>query len=283
MTVTSVNELHAGRTANNDGLVRTYTRSFLVKTDSKSDGAYTAGSAAGLPLIGSTHPEDLTAWCRSLSVAPFNGENAPMAWTVTANYSSEWQLAENPLFEPAKITWSFEQFQTVAVQDKDGYAIVNSAGDLFDPPIMKDDSRPIVSVTKNLAVVPTWLLNYQDAVNSGPFTLDGLTISTGCAKMNAISVGAKATQNGYTYRPVTMDIHLQRDTWNFKVLDVGYRKIVNTTEREMITSDGDGTDPPMPVLLNGSGGVVSDPDTTGGVFLTYNVYATADFTVLPLT
>ena len=71
-------------------------------------------------------------------------------WTVTAEYSSEFTLAENPTNDPATITWGSEQFQRVVVVDKEGDAVVNSAGDPFDPPIMADDSRRVVTVTKNL-------------------------------------------------------------------------------------------------------------------------------------
>jgi len=279
MTVISVEET-PNRSARNDGKFRSYTREFLVKTNSRSDGPYTAGSAAGLPLIGSTHPEDFAAWCRSIDVSPAAGGSA-QAWLVTFNYSSEWEMNENPLFEPAKISWSFEQFQRPAIIDLNGYAVLNSAGDPFDPPAMRDNSRPIVSVTKNLATVPTWLLNYQDTVNSLPFTLDGLLIATGKAKMNSISVSQAQSVNGVAFRTVQMDIHLQRDGWVMKLLDAGYR-IKDGTTRITITCDGDGTEPSSPVPLDGSGDVLANPSTSNAVFGSFSVYYTADFNDLPL-
>lgn len=268
-----------GRSAANTKGVRTYTRVSLFRTSSQDDDEYDVGSHPSVPLIGSVHPSDSGAWCTQLTV-----ENTIFwtGWTVTAQYSSENELSENPLFEPATFDWDFEQFERVADVDKNGDAITNSAGDIFtDPPLMRDDSRPICTVTKNLAAVPTAILTYQDAVNSSAFVLDGIAIASGLAKMNRVSVSRKQIRSGYTYRVVTFDIHLQRDGWNLKPLDYGYRA-KSGSDRTAITST-DGTEPKTPVLLNGSGAALSPPTSATAVYLSYDVYYALDFNLLPLT
>ena len=281
MTVTFLGEDPGGRTAENNLGTRTYTRVFKLKTDSKNDGAYTVGSNASLPTIGSTHPDDASAWCRRLRVEntdPFAG------WTVTAEYSSELELTTNPTLQPAEITWDSEQFQKPVLFDNTGDAVCNSAGGLFDPPAMMDDSRRVVTVQKNLSAVPAWILDYQDAVNSDQFTVDGVVIAIGTAKMQRVSVGAEDIRNGTTFRQVTFTMHLQRDGWTVDILDAGFRKIdpSDSTKRVAISLD-DGTEPSTPALLDGSGGVLSNPSPSTAVFKTFNAYKTRTFSSLPLS
>jgi hypothetical protein len=281
MTITYKGEIPAGRQGRNSLGIRTYQRQFRLVTDSRSDGPYAIGSNASLPSIGSVHPEDSSAWCRELTVdndEPYTG------WIVTANYSSERELSETPTSDPAFITWDSEQFQKPAIQDKDGDAVVNSAGDFFDPPAMMDDSRRVVTVQKNLTTVPAWILDYQDAVNSDSFSVDGVTIAIGTAKMQRVSVGAEDIRNGTTFRQVTFTMHLQRDGWDMQILDAGFRRIDpgDSTKRIAISLD-DGTEPTTPALLNGSGGLLSNPTPANAVFKTFSVYKTRTFSSLPLS
>lgn len=280
MTVIYRSEAYNGRTAQNDLGIRTYTRAFWLETTVVTEGAFAVGSNASLPIIGSVHPEDSGAWCRSLNV---DNTNPWKVWRVTANYSSEFELNTNPLSDPAIINWDSEQFQKPAVYDYSGNAICNSAGDLFDPPVMVDDSRRTVTIVKNLAAVPSWILSYQDAVNSDVFSIDGFSIAIGKAKMQRVSVSAKEKRNSTSFYPVTFTIHLQNDGWKLQPLDCGFRKKGTvTTERNGITSD-DGTGPVVPVFLNGSGGVLANPSLTNAVFLNYTYYRTQAFSSLPLT
>lgn len=280
MTVIYKGEAYDGRTAQNDLGIRTYTRAFWLETTVVTEGAFAVGSNASLPIIGSVHPEDSTAWCRSLSV---DNTNPWKVWRVTANYSSEFELNTNPTSDPAIINWDTEQFQKPAVFDYSGNAICNSAGDLFDPPVMVDDSRRTVTITKNLATVPSWILSYQDAVNSDAFSIDGFSIAVGKAKMQRVAVAAKERRNGTSFYPVTFTIHLQKSGWRIEPLDCGFRKKgTTTTQRENITND-DGTAPPAPVFLNGSGGILANPSLTNAVFLNFTYYETKVFSSLPLS
>lgn len=281
MAITYKGEIPAGRQGRNSLGIRTYQRQFRLVTDSRSDGPYAIGSHASLPRIGSVHPEDASAWCRELTV---DNDEPYVGWTVTANYSSERELSETPTSDPAVITWDSEQFQKPLIQDKDGDAVVNSAGDFFDPPAMMDDSRRVVTVQKNLTAVPAWILDYQDAVNSDSFSVDGVTIAIGTAKMQRVSVGAEDIRNGIAFRQVTFTMHLQRDGWDMQILDAGFRRIDpgDSTKRIAISLD-DGTEPATPALLDGSGGLLSNPTPANAVFKTFSVYKTRTFSSLPLS
>ena len=279
MAVEYIGESPSGRSAQNTKGARTYVRKFLLRTTTQADGPYAVGSNASLPIIGNAHPEDANAFCVSLQVE----NTAPWAgWTVTANYSDERTIDDTPTDDAASISWGSEQFQKPAVFDLSGNLIVNSAGDPFDPPAMMDDSRRVVTVEKNLAVVPTWILDYQDAVNSDAFTVDGVSIGIGKAKMQNVTVSPRQRRNGTIFRTVTFTIHLQRDGWLLDILDAGFREKVSGGRRN-IKNNGDGESPTAPVPLDGNGLPIDDPTPTNCVFLQFAVYKTRAFSSLPLT
>ena len=280
MAVTYVGELSEGRRAQNDRGVRTYTRVFRLTTSSQSDNAFTVGSNGSLPVIGNTFPSDGNAYCTNLDVQCIRGWRI---WDVTATYSTERVLNTVPTSDPTYITWDTEQFQKPATQDKDGKGVVNSAGDPFIPAEQMDDSRRIVTVQKNLTAVPSWILDYQDSVNNASFTVDGVTVATGKAKVQRVSVGPVELRNGAAFRQVTFVIALRRDGWSYSILDQGFNEKdpADATKRKPIYINGQL--PSSPVLLDGTGKAKTDPKTANAVYLTYNVYKTADFSQLPLT
>jgi hypothetical protein len=154
---------------------------------------------------------------------------------------------------------------------------------------MMDDSRRVVTVTKNLSVVPAWILTYQDAVNNDSFSLDGITIGIGLAKMQRVSVSPVERRNGITFRVVTFQIHLQKNGWHLEPLDAGFREIASgsgtggNTGLVNILNPGDDEQPSAPVPLDGNGVSLADPSYTNNVFLDFEVYETLAFSSLPLT
>lgn len=280
MTVYFLGEDASGRSATNAKGVRTYERRFKLETDSEADSEHTVGSHASLPVIGNTHPSNANAFVVSIRV---ENNNPWKGWMATVTYSDERQLSDNPTSDAAEINWGSEQFQKVAVTDRDGNLIVNSAGDLFDPPAMIDDSRRVVTVSKNLATVPSWILDYQDAINSDAFTIDGISIAVGKAKMQAVTVGPKQRRNSTVFRTVNFTIHLQRDGWTLDILDAGYNRkdALDATKRQPITINGQLPSAPYP--LNGAGVPLENPSPVNCVFRSFNVYKTRTFSTLPLT
>ena len=276
MTITYLGEDPAGRTANNTTGVRSYTRVFKFKTTDKNDTAWDIGSHASSPRIGDVFYD---AWCQSITVtntSPFAG------WTVTAEYSSERELVTDPTNDPAVITINTEQFQKVAETDINGDSVCNSAGDPFDPPYMMDDSRRVISVSKNMSGHPSWVLSYADVVNSDTFVVKGVTYAVGVGKVQRVSIGEQQTRNGVPFVVVTLEIHCQRDGWILRPLDAGFREksgagminILNTIDFER---------PSAPVPLNGSGLVLAQPTSATAVYGAYTIYTTAAFSALPLT
>ena len=164
MTITYLGEDPSEEDLQNSMGIRTYTRGFKLETSDITERGYAVGSHPSLPKIGSVHPHDPSAWCRNIRVKnhePWKG------WKAWADYSSEFEMAENPLLEPARVRGDSELFREVVWQDINGDAILNSAGDFFsDPAPEKDRHNRYFVVTKNVASVPSWLIDSEDAVNS---------------------------------------------------------------------------------------------------------------------
>ena len=285
MTITYLGEDPAGRTANNTKGVRSYTRVFKFKTTDKNDTAWDIGSHASSPRIGDVFYD---AWCQSITVtntSPFAG------WTVTAEYSSERELATDPTNDPAVIVVNTEQFQKVAETNISGDSVCNSAGDPFDPPYMMDDSRRVISISKNMSGHPSWILSYADVVNSDSFVVKGVTYAVGVGKVQRVSIGETQTRNGVPFVVVTLEIHCQRDGWILRPLDAGFRQLAwdGLTRINIYnpasSGDTNGGEERVtaPVPLNGAGQALANPTSATAVYGAYTIYTTAVFSALPLT
>ena len=275
MTVHFLEEDAGARTATNSRGVRTYTRAFRFETDSQTDDAWEVGSHPDSPRIGQAFRD---AWCISVTPActdPWKG------WTVTAEYSSAIEMNEDPTQDAMQIRVYTEQFQKPAVFDKDGNKIVNSAGDPFDPPLMMDDSRRVISLVRNVAAYPSWVLTYQDAVNSDTFTVRGITYAVGVGKVQSVSISDAQVRNGYPFYTLEVLIHLQKNGWILQPLDVGFRELDYAgTSLINILNPGDNERPSAPVPLDGAGRALDNPSTTNNVLLSFPVYNTQPFSVL---
>lgn len=280
MSVTWVREIWNGREGGADEQgINAHTRIFRAKTDNKWDDETIVLTATGVPGIGDQHPNDVTSYCRS--VRGRNESASPFFWTITSVYSSERERGVDPTADPVQISWSTEQFQRVADKDRNGEGIVNSAGDPFDPPPMRDDSRRSVQIVSNETFVPTWILSYQDAVNNADIVIDGVTVAAGKAKCQQVSVSPEKFRNDISYRTVTLTLHCVNDNWDLKLLDQGFRERDDDDKLKQIKNESDNLEPTAPVLLDGNGKAQTDPTTSSAVYLDFEVYPELDFSALP--
>jgi hypothetical protein len=275
MAVTSVEWIWDGRGGSDDGKVRTRTRVARVFTDDPLDDSPIVEAAVGV-VQGDPHPNDFAAKARSIQSR--QGETR-LVWLVTVEYSSEKDIQPNPLNDPVRFNWTGEGFQRPLEKDRNGEAVLNSAGDPFDPAIMRDDNRPVVHAVANVAVVPVAALNYRDVVNSDAFTIQGISIAAGKAKIRWIDVSDLQERNGVEYYTLSCSVHLNKDGWNFKPLDQGYREKDGTDRKPILDAFGKAVT--QPVLLDGSGAKLADPKPSNAVFLDFEGYEELAFGALP--
>ncbi len=280
MAIISVKEIWDGR--GGDGDVRSgrrHARVFRVKTNSNFDSDVDA-TFSGTPIFGDRHPDDDAAFCQNVradSVA-----FSPRVWIVTCSYSTEQELVSDPLSDPTRFIWGTEQFQRPYFKDRNGNAILNSAGDPFFPPIMGDDSRTSVTMTKNVSAVPAWFLLTRDKLNSAAVSINGISVGKERAKIQKVSAGDQQFRGNIAYFTIGVTMHVQDESWQKSIQDAGFRKLDpdDSTERVKI-KDNNGEDVSTPALLNGSGAVLSDPSPSNAKFKDFDIYGTFDFTELP--
>lgn len=291
MTVTYIGETGRGRSAENNEGVKTYTRVFILKTSSQSDGPAAVGSHGSLPVIGNTHPEDGNAYCSSIRVDntwPWRG------WTVTCSYTNQRILhPTDPTQDEIMISFTSEIYQEVVLVDINGEAILNSAGDFFVEAPMRDAARLIASIKVNLTSVPAWVLSYQNAINNASISIGGLTVGQYKAKMQNIQVSERKYRGSTAYYELSFDVHINKDGWLFEPVDNGLRYLATVPNESTSDSDdtmvalknivneGDKQEITVPALLNGAGGILADPSPSNAEYLTYHIYPELDFTTLP--
>lgn len=280
MTITRVNEIWQGRNGSDSaGGERTYSRVFRVLTDSNFDTVVEA-TANGTPVFGDLFPSDNEAFCQKVSGT--QEAFSPRVWIITCSYSNKRVLLVNPLNDPTVFTWGTQQFQRPYFKDRDGFAILNSAGDPFDPPVEGDDSRTSVTMVRNVATVPVWFLKARDRLNSTTYTIDGITINSERAKIQKVSAGKQEKRNGVSFRTISTTMYVQDDSWQKSILDAGFRltsPILGGARVHIL--NGDGTQVTSPVPLDGTGDKIEEPTPANAVFLDFDIYNTFDFNTLP--
>ena len=127
------------------------------------------------------------------------------------------------------------QYQRPLLVDVNGVAVVNSAGDPFDPPIEVDDCRPELSITRVVLDSSTVVLPfsqvgfrataYENTINNADVTIDNTTYGTGKLKIAQYSAD-RLVVGGVTYWRETIKIQFRDETWQLKIVDQGYRKKV---------------------------------------------------------
>ncbi|WP_254509892.1 hypothetical protein [Anatilimnocola floriformis] len=281
MSIVSVREVGGGREGSvNEKGERRYTRVFQVITDSALDGPLLVRTAPGIPGRGNIYATatEFDPGAKVKTITPSQSDN-PKIWEVRVEYDSVTEdEPENPLERPPEVSWSAAPYSRVAWKDNDGKAIVNSAGHYFDPPLEVDDSRPVLSVTRNEAAFnPSLAIDYQDAVNSDGF----LGFSPGQAKVAKIDASS-ATENDIFYWKVSYEFHFRREGWELSVLDQGrYEKIggkpVPIPEFDVAGNEIPGSQVTDPVPLNGAGARLNNPGPDTVQFLSFKVYKERPF------
>lgn len=249
-----------------------------IQTDSKYDDPLLIAYADGVPRLRSQYVSAggiaLPAWCKSRQLRPVSADTQGDVYLLDAKFDSETSPIEDPLRRPPDISYSFAKYGVVVEEDTEGKPVVNSAKQVFDPPVEIDDSRPTVVIERNERTFSfAMAVDYQDAVNSD--TWWGL--EAGIAKMMQIT-GQPSVENGISFYRVRYEIELRREGWKKRILDRGFYERIDGKLK--VIKDDDQTSSPEPDLLDGKGRVLKkDADP---VFLEFDVYKKRPFNRLRL-
>jgi hypothetical protein len=209
---------------------RTYTRTFRVVLKRKA-GPITVSRAKdpstglAVPRVGDYYSfrgdVDRLSFCQQLE--PKCESEDGLQWLVTAGYGpfDAQQMPENPMDQPIRVNWGFAEFQKVAVTDIEGAAIVNSAGERFTSAAEIEDSRPVLSITRNEPTFdPAVAAAYKDAINTDTF-FGG---DPGTWKVVKLDGDLTWSQNAGWYYVVNYEFQFNPENWLLKIDDNGLRE-----------------------------------------------------------
>lgn len=261
-----------------NGWSRTYQRTYLTKGTTITDTEITVRAAAvtyfgGPGTIfrdGQPGGTDPFSFMQSVKVKA-RGEDG-LDWLVTLTYGpyDPTQRPENPLDQPPNIDGDWVQFDRVVDLDTSGNAIVNSAGDPFDPGETKNDTRPVLRVQLNQATF-SLALSYanRDAVNNGTW----MGAAHGIVKADPVRYQRLWHPICGWYFSCQYAFQFNPDGWHKKPLDCGFKQIVSGKLVNIV--DQTGAPITSPAKLNGSGVVAAAGATP--IYLDFQIYPEVDF------
>lgn len=294
MSIISVEEMLGARSGGIDASwKRTYRRAWRVVTDTQWTGALAVRTSIPVSLgnryqlkddAGTVYEHDDAAFAMKVDASVDSAAEDDRTWTVTVDYGpfDPTQFPENPIDQPLKISWGSNRFERTCDEtapDSDGAteAIVNSAGDYFDPPIAMDDSRPTLKIVRNEPTYdPHYAYLWKDTLNQDAWNgFDPATVKMvtplGELQYNPLC--------GFYYT-ITYEFEINEDGWVRKVLDQGLRILDDTGDDQEQALDQKGQAVTSPVLLDGNGAKLASGDDP--FYLEFKIYKEADYSVLGL-
>lgn len=322
MSIVSVDEIGGRSKDFSEDMSRKYVKRFRVVSDVMNESESVIEGAAGLPALFDPHPTDAGSLLISFTLD--QDEEEPFFWTVECRYSpltfgssggsniarsDPAQRTEDPLARPAVITLDSDPYEKPAVRDIDGLPIVNSANDRFDPPLMKQASRPTFTISKNVASVDylAWRTAHN-TINSATY----LGFTAGTLMLVKLSYRSQFENDLYFFECTAAFAGAVEDdelygsgllpaplSWQPRVLDEGYHcyEVRNLAAQSGGGSGGGfefrnvkvkmllqgGTEPSHPLRLDGTGfRLDDDAELEDSVYKQFNIYRTMDFATLGL-
>lgn len=227
--------------------VREYTRRFLAGTDTWRDSAVAILIDRRCPKPWTQHPHDPLAFVTS--VIPTRRSDTSLWWDVAVDYSSEIdqqdQKEENPLARKPIIAWKSAHRSEIQTHDVDDEPIVNKANDPYVPAIEDEVTDWVISVQRNIARVPAWLLDYGDApVNDDAVRIQGITFPRFSLRLFDIAISDLQHENRVPFYTVSWELRHRKRGWHHLVPNRGFQ--------ELYDSNGDGElDNKRKILIDG--------------------------------
>lgn len=259
----------------------------LAEVETANDGT------TAIPAVNSTLTGDTSRIVTNISVKP--REQSGLLFDVEVEYStSETGLSvfDNPLSDPVEYDWDFSSSSQTYFKDETtptAKYTLTSAGEPFENLLEREVGDIAVTITKNIAPgdwdPPTaaTFLNPATAINNASMTIDGVSISTGQARMTGIKCTPTKTRAGVSYRTLTLSLKV-RSSWDHAVDDRGFNELdpVNTGKVREITKGTPPTKVDKPWPLDGSGAAKAN-STDAPATLTFKPYPSKDFSAWSIT
>jgi hypothetical protein len=210
-------------------------------------------------------------------------------WNIRVGYTNNPDLS-NPLSEPAKINMKSQRQSGATLVDNKGRMMLNTAGVPFEPQ-EKGETLIIISVQKNVADYPAWLLDYPDAINNDSVRIRKLTCQPHTLALTSISIPDYIEQDKKArYLTLEFELTYRKSGWKTKVPSRGFSEKVWQTDRNGTRTVWNGELQPIigpngpisePMLLDKDGVGIRKPKPEDVVLLDFTIPDERPFNALP--
>lgn len=203
-------------------------------------------------------------------------------WVVTCRFDTpEEEDTENPLNQATRYSWQSVMKEEVFERDVDtDEHVCNSAGQSFDPPVMRDNLNWVMVASRNEATFSaSYAQSYANHVNSTTFAGG----AAGTWKCNDVRAEPQFHESVGDYYAISVSFAFDPRGWNRDILDAGryqYSDAPDTVYDPIVDSTGSPVADPVP--LDGDGFALSQASISGGTrfWREFKKYEEADFNVL---
>ena len=280
---------------------RTYSIPYIVHSSTAYDrNIHAARSATGMPAIGAVYEYDSGVFASSITLNEVSYGTAETVFSFTVDYEySDGSLNTNsasPLTEPPKVSFAtakyaepFEQAYNDTEKGEPITPVLNSAGQPFDPPAIKDKVNTIVTIQYNKRTFNgSWIQEFTGTINASNVSVAGISVPANCGRINEIGASNNFDENGAEYWTISISIEISNTFFYRKILDQGMMALASNGKAEPIYiltdtvtkesnpklksdvpanilrgSDQNATQfaepTPEPVMLDGEGGILDSP------------------------
>lgn len=220
MAIHRVFRTDKGGSTENRELRRTYTEYYIVEADPGTP-FNDMRRHPSMPKPYEQHPDDPISYVDVVTPTRRNGRITD----VQVDYDSKVELTkkqqdENPINRPAIITLDSEPERRQVTTDVDGKPHTTTAGEQILGR-ERTFTNFKLQVTKNVRNLPRWVLDYEDAINSEPIRIKGITWPKEKLKFGRLQLGPEILENGIEYNELRFELVFRRLGWNEPSLNFG--------------------------------------------------------------
>ncbi len=244
--------------ADSDELVQRW----RIYVDDPVDAPAQALTYGGLPKRGDAYSVALPRFrCIARDVDRIS--ESPKVLIGTYKFSTKYDAAKmeakelQPLDRRPLISWT-SQIHTVAwLRDQvTNEVLTNTVGDHFAG-LTREESLIAYDATVNTATQPDWLIDVLDCINDADVTIRGRLWPAESLKVVSASCSDQLSEMDQLYFKVNVKLLGNRDGWKGKILNAGYRQLVNGAPQPIQIG---GEDVNEPQLLDASSAHIKPSD-----------------------
>lgn len=229
---------------------KSYTLEYLALTNDPLDGVVTVKQSPLLPfeygdplVIGNDVDNDV--FVTDIDVEPVDANR--QAWSTKFEFTTpeDGAAGSNPFDQPPDYEWLFNQHEETIEQDIFGKPIRNTAGDEFDEIHVREDSQPVLQLTRYEPA--TDLFRYwdiRDCINRSPY----LFAPRRAVKFQPPRAVSQYSPQWGLYYEKRYQLKFAAKDWNLTLLNAGLNELIDGKLRRM--KDKDGADVTEPYSLD---------------------------------